>query len=563
MRQIRNQNLAQLLIQLRFTPPKKRRKQLNSAEKLLEIIESGKEYPFDFVCFHITGFHSKDMQEQQPIKGDELAADLRIFIAKLSGQLALEADEQGQKVYTIEELADHFEVSTKTIHRWRKRGLIARRFVFDDGKKRLGFLQSSVDKFLKENPNFINKAKNFQRLTEKEKQLIIKKARALSANTPLSRYQIIDRIAAKLGTAHETIRYMLLNYEKANPDNPISNEPPGVISPSEAAELYKMFKQGCSIKELMSCFSRSRSSIYRIINQQRARALLIRKIEFVASDEFLEENAKQKFLAEPVSIEKSASPESIEPLELDSESLLPKYLQALRDTPVLNREREVELFRRYNYLKYLASVTRHGMKPARVHSDRIEKIENYLTEAEKIKKMLIEANLRLVVSIAGKHAGGGANFAELVSKGNFALIKAVEEFDYTKGIRFSKTASLSIAKEYAKVSGKTTELTREKAGSLANIQRYLKSAESDIAAVERARHNLVQVIKDELDEREQYIIINHFGLVGTVIRKNKKTLQQIGQDLGLTKERVRQLELIALQKLRNSLSIEEFELLTG
>ena len=64
------------------------------------------------------------------------------------------------------------------------------------------------------------------------------------------------------------------------------------------------------------------------------------------------------------------------------------------------------------------------------------------------------------------------NFLELVSKGNFALIKTVEEFDYTKGIRFSKIASLNIAKEYAKVSGKSTELTREKAGSLANIQRY-------------------------------------------------------------------------------------------
>lgn len=563
MRQIKNQNLAQLLIQLRFTPPKKRRKQLESAEKLLEIIENDKEYPFEFVCFHITGFHPKDMQEQQPIKGNELAADLRIFIAKLSGQLALEAAEQGQKVYTIEELASHFDVSTKTIHRWRKRGLTARKFVFDDGQKRLGFLQSSVDKLLKENPDLIKKAKRFHRLTEKEKQSIIKQAKTLSAKTKLSRHQIIDRIAAKLGTSHETIRYILLNYEKDNPDKPISNEPPGVISPHEAAELYKLFKQGSSIKELMGRFNRSKSSIYRIINQQRARSLLIRKIEFVASNEFLEENAKQKILAKPINIEKTLSPKNIESLEMDSESLLPKYLQALRDTPVLSRELEVELFRRYNYLKYLASVTRAGMKPSQAHSSRINKIENYLTEAEEIKKILIEANLRLVVSIAGRHTSSGANFSELVSKGNFALTKAVEEFDYTKGIRFSKTASLSIAKEYAKVSGKTTELTREKAGSLANIQRYLKSAESDFAAVERAHHNLVQVIRDELDEREQYIIINHFGLVGSLIRKNKKTLQQIGEDLGLTKERVRQLELTALQKLRNSLSIEEFELLTG
>jgi RNA polymerase sigma factor (sigma-70 family) len=565
MRQIKNQNLAQLLIQLRFTPQKHLRKQLDAAEKLLAIIKSDKEYPFEFVCFHITGFHPKALPEQQPIKGDELAEDLRIFIGKLSSQLALEAASQDQKVYTIEELAASFDVSTKTIHRWRRLGLIARKFIFDDGKKRLGFLQSAVDKFQNENPDLVAKAKSFQRLTEEEKQLIIKQARALAAKSQLSRHQIIDQIAARLGKVHETIRYTLLDYEKANPDKPVFHEQGGVISPSEGAEIYKVFKQGGSdsIKELMDRFGRSRSSIYRIINQQRARALLAKKIEYVASDEFLEENVKQRFLAKPVSVEEPLSLKGIEPLKLASESLLPEYLQALRDTPVLNREREVELFRRYNYLKYLASVTRAGMKPAGVHSDRLNEIENYLAEAEAIKKTIVEANLRLVVSIAGKHAAGEANFLELVSKGNFALIKAVEEFDYTMDVRFSKAASLSIAKEYAKVSGKSTELTRERAGSLANILPFLKTAEVDFAAIERARHSLVQVIKDELDHREQYIILNHFGLVGSLIRKNKKTFQQIGVDLGLTKERVRQLELIALQKLRHCLSIKEFELLTG
>ncbi|MBN1393035.1 MAG: sigma-70 family RNA polymerase sigma factor [Sedimentisphaerales bacterium] len=564
MRQIRNQNLAQLLAQLRFTPQKHLRKQLDAAEKLLALIKPDREYPFDFICFHITGFHPKEaFPEQPPQKGDELADDLRIFIAKLSSQLALTVDEQGQKVYTVEALASHFDVSTKTIERWRKRGLVARKFVFNDGKKRLGFLQSAVDKFLKDNPDVVAKAKRFERLTEKEKQSVIRQARALAGRTSLSRFQIIDRIAAKLGKVHETIRYTLLNYEAANPDKPVFSIHTGVISAAEVAEIYKLFKQGTPLKELMSRFGRSKSSIYRLINQQRAKILLAKKIEFVPSSEFLDENAKQKFLAEPVAAEKPAPSKSIEPLDIADKSLLPEYLQALRNTPVLNREREVELFRRYNYLKYLASVTREGIKPTRVHSDRLEKIEKYLAEAEAVKKTIIEANLRLVVSIAGKHAAGEANFQDLVSKGNLALIKTVEEFDYTRGIRFGKTASLNIAKEYAKASGKSTELTREKAGSLANIQRYLRPAEPDFAAIERAKHNLLQVIKDELDEREQYIIINHFGLVGTLIRKNKRTLQQIGEDLGMTKERVRQLELVALQKLRNSLSIKEFELLTG
>jgi len=564
MRQIKERNLAQLLMQLRFTPQNKRRKQLDSAEKLLTIVERDKEYPFEFVFYRITGFHPKGLSGLEPIKGDELAEDLRIFISKLSGQVARPVAEQNQKVYTIEELAKAFDVSTKTISRWRKRGLIARKFIFDDGKKRFGFSQSTVDKFVRKNPNLSAKAKTFARLTKKEKQHIIKQATALAARGTMSRYQIINRIAAKMSKAHETIRYTLLNYERANPDKRIFNELPGVISPAESAELYKLFKQGCAIEELVSRFGRSKSSVYRIIKQRRARALLAQKVEFIASDEFLEGDAEEKILAKPISVEKPASRKSIEPLELASESLLPEYLRALRNTPLLNREREVELFRRYNYLKYLTCITRVGMRPERVLSSRLSKIENYLAEAETIKKMIIEANLRLVVSIAGKHAASGANFLELVSKGNFALIKAVEEFDYTRGVRFSRHASLNIAKEYAKISGKTTELTREKAGSLAHIQRYLKTTEAtDFPAIERARQSLVRVIKDELNEREQYIILNHFGLVGSPVKNKKKTLKQIGEDLDLTKERVRQLELIALQKLRQSLSIEEFELLTG
>jgi RNA polymerase primary sigma factor len=564
MRQIKDRNLAQLLMQLRFTPPNKRRKQLDSAEKLLTIVERDKEYPFEFVFYRITGFHPKGLSGLEPIKGDELAEDLRIFISKLSGQVARPVAEQNQNVYTIEELAKAFDVSTKTISRWRKRGLIARKFIFDSGKKRFGFSQSTVDKFVRKNPNLAAKAKTFARLTKKEKQQIIKQATALAARGTMSRYQIINRIAAKMGKAHETIRYSLLNYERANPDKRIFNEPPGVISTAESAELYKLFKQGCAIEELVSRFGRSKSSVYRIIKQRRARALLAQKVEFIASDEFLEEDAEEKILVKSINGQKSISGKSSEPVTLAGNSL-PEYFQTLKDAPVLNREREVELFRRYNYLKYLACITRAGIKPIYVSSARLTKIEKYLAEAEDIKRTIIEANLRLVVSIANKHTGSGANLQDLVSEGNFSLMRAVEKFDYTRGFRFATYASWAIAKDYArKIPAETARPDKAPTASLTGIQRdWRTAATSGVVAVERARQSLVRVIKDELNEREQYIIINHFGLIGSPVKKKKKTLKQIGEDLNLTKERVRQLELIALQKLRQSLSIEEFELLTG
>ncbi|MBM4029609.1 MAG: hypothetical protein FJ280_30055, partial [Planctomycetes bacterium] len=423
MRRIKSPSLAQLLMQLRFTPEIKRRAQLAAAEKLFGLIEPQKQYPYDFVCFHITGFMPKSNPEPEVLPGRDLLDDLQVFISKLSARLALPATEAGEPVHTIEDLAARFHVSTKTVHRWRKRGLLARKFIFAGGQRRLGFPDSTVERFVHENPSLVTSAGAFRRLTDSERQQAIRQARGLAAKSSLSRHQITKRLAEKLGMAQETLRTLLQQHEKKYPDKPIFRRPLGRIQPADAAELYRLYKQGTGVHDLMERFDRSRATVHRIINQRRALALLARKIEHVPSDEFLQAEARTQILGRPFALERLEPERRVEPFELVGEDLLPEYLQVLKITPVLNREQEIELFRRYNYLKHLVAQERHQLKLAKIDANLLAQLEAYLDEAEEIRKMLVEANLRLVVSIAGKHTSHEASFLELVSKGNFALIQ--------------------------------------------------------------------------------------------------------------------------------------------
>ncbi len=562
MRKITNPHLAQLLMQLRFTSPKKRHEFLPAAEQLLDIIEPDKQYPFDFVCFKITGYHPKGLPEEL-IKGSDLADDLSIFLWKLSGQVEDHAGEQDEQIYTIEQLAQKLNVSTKTISRWRRRGLHARKYTFADGGKRLAVSQSSLDKFITENRDMTDKAAVYSRLGGDQRDAVIAQAKKLAAQGDVTRQEAIAQIAESIGRGRETVRAIIEQYEQSGRRKKLFRNYLKPLDSATKSEIYKLHKQGISAPALAERYNRSPSGIYRIIKSKRAKELLAVKIEFIPSDEFLAENAEQIIFGKPVSKLRSPRPQP-DKKELTVSSIK-KYLESLKSIPRLTRDRETDLFRKYNYLKFRAFQAQQQLHLNSASGSRLNFIEKCLQHAEAVKNTIIEANLALVVGIAGKHTTTGATLRELISEGNFSLMRAVEKFDYTRGFRLATYASWIIAKDFArKVPADRRRLDKGGADTLDNIQKDLRLTEGvDFGAIERARHSLVQVIKNELDEREQHVILHHYGLTGSSIIKQTKTLQEIGDELNLSRERVRQLELTALQKLKQSLSIEEFELLTG
>ncbi len=230
-------------------------------------------------------------------------------------------------------------------------------------------------------------------------------------------------------------------------------------------------------------------------------------------------------------------------------------------------------------------------------------------EAQIAKKKLVQANLRLVVSIAKKYTGQGILFMDLVQEGSLGLIKAAQRFDYSKGFKFSTYATWWIKQTIIRAIANSSRSIRipvhmsdkirtlKKAIVKLSVKKgseptdeelsdYLKIDEKKVKSIKRAmikepvsldtpvaqdlcledyisddEHKMPEIdtekkflnndiinILDILNQKERFIILNRFGLGG----RKTKTLEELGKILGFSKERIRQIECEALKKLRRS-----------
>ena len=298
-----------------------------------------------------------------------------------------------------------------------------------------------------------------------------------------------------------------------------------------------------AVDELAKKFSRTRTSIYRVINEMRAHRIMQLPLGFVPNVEFEKKSAEREIMAPMPPLSESQR-------KSRAPSGLPAYLASLYDVPLLTREQEYHLFRQFNYLKFRAAKLRESLVPSEARASVMDKIEEYYNQAVEIKNRLVQSNLRLVISIAKRHLSASEDFFSLVSDGNMSLIRAVEKFDYSRGNKFSTYATWAIMKNFARSIPEEFRVRDRYRTSQEEMFSLTEDDRADPFEQERAqdqRERQVNRILSCLDERERQIIVSRFGLDYTA---EPQTLKEVGEELGITKERVRQLEARGLDKLR-------------
>ena len=135
-------------------------------------------YPYREICERVTTFRP-EMYPDLVIGGQDAVHDLRCFVEDLSDSTDLDVAHVDEPVLTVDEISQRYNVSTKTVDRWRDRGLVSRRFKFGK-RKRIGFLKSSVDSFVKNHAEEVHRSSTFSQLSEWEKEEIVERARRLA-----------------------------------------------------------------------------------------------------------------------------------------------------------------------------------------------------------------------------------------------------------------------------------------------------------------------------------------------------------------------------------------------
>ena len=533
-----------------FTPAEARGQQVAAAERLLHGLDPAKAYPIDFVVYHIT--HYQPNRNADPanaaafdggtadlLTGLALQHDLGLLIEQVSDGLNLRAADVPEPVLTIDDVTARFNVTSKTVQRWRRRGLPARRFAFPDGKRRVGFLLSSVERFVHpaggpptgDRPTIGDSADD-----------VVRHARRLAV-AGCDVEEMNRRVGRRTGRSPLAVLHTVRKHDAERPAEAVLPLVRPAVDDATRAKVLRKLKRGVRLSVVARKVRRSRSAVLSILLRDRADRLAKRKVRFIDDPLYHGPDADRavtEVLAQqPIGVEPEAG-------ELRVPRDLPAYFRELYRVPLLSPPRERALFLAFNYHKCRFAIARRRLDPELAGRRELDHLDACLAAATAVKNDILRANLRLVVAVARRHVRPGVTLMELVSEGNLTLIRAVDGFDVHKGNRFSTYATLALMKGFAQAVPLMQQAARRTGDPSAELSTVADVRGAD-AADRHAHRDQISHLLARLDDRERTILQARFGL--TV---ESHTDEQLASRLGLTPRRVRHIERAALAKLRDA-----------
>jgi len=223
---------------------------------------------------------------------------------------------------------------------------------------------------------------------------------------------------------------------------------------------------------------------------------------------------------------------------------------------VLSKEQERALFLQYNYARFRVAKLRDEVGQAELSEDQARELLRWHRLAMELRDRIAQFNLALVLAMAKRVRGTDLDFADLISEGNMALLRAIDKFNISKGFKFSTYACRAILKAFSRTGVKHSQYKAmfptdfDPALEKSDHQRRKFDEHEDDCAGEVKRLFLRN--DAELTDVEHAVIEHRFALRGGESAQ-PLTLEQVGKLVGLTKERVRQIQNKALVKLRKTL----------
>lgn len=281
------------------------------------------------------------------------------------------------------------------------------------------------------------------------------------------------------------------------------------------------------------------------------RAILDQPMDFVDNEAFRAPRARHRIFdkADPV---RRADVGWYQPLMHDNGG---SSSASTKESIVLTRDEEATLFLQYNYARYKVATIQKRVGTKQPTQKQSTDLLTWYRTSRALRDQIAESNLALVLAMAKRIRINAQDFSDQISEGNMALLRSVDKFDISRGFKFSTYACRAILKAFARQGMKDT---RHKKRFPTTFDPMMESCDAAADRREQAEHDGALEVKQlmlnndvELSEIEQVVLQHRFGFE-TGRSGRPMTLTQVGTLIGVTKERVRQIQNKALTKLREA-----------